>query len=96
MLKFSYVYVLCPFQLLPLHYVKGEHGFDNEIMDMKVFFRAVGPDFQKNLLVDPFDLVDVYPLMCHLLGIKPEVHDGHLDKVKDMLVSSTDTRGGSK
>uniref|UniRef100_A0A3P8WI79 Ectonucleotide pyrophosphatase/phosphodiesterase 7, tandem duplicate 1 n=1 Tax=Cynoglossus semilaevis TaxID=244447 RepID=A0A3P8WI79_CYNSE len=77
--------------LLPLHYVKGEHGFDNEIMDMKVFFRAVGPDFQKNLLVDPFDLVDVYPLMCHLLGIKPEVHDGHLDKVKDMLVSRFDT-----
>uniref|UniRef100_A0A3P8TGQ8 Ectonucleotide pyrophosphatase/phosphodiesterase 7, tandem duplicate 2 n=1 Tax=Amphiprion percula TaxID=161767 RepID=A0A3P8TGQ8_AMPPE len=70
----------------PVHFNKGEHGFDNEAMDMKAFFRAVGPDFQSDLMVGPFDLVDLYPLMCHLLGIKPEIHDGHLNKSKDMLV----------
>ncbi|XP_058477218.1 ectonucleotide pyrophosphatase/phosphodiesterase family member 7-like [Solea solea] len=72
---------------LPLNYNKGDHGFDNEAMEMKAFFRAVGPDFHKNLLVDPFDMTDVYPLMCHLLGINPEVNDGHFGNVKGMLAS---------
>lgn len=79
----------------PVHFNKGEHGFDNEDMDMKSFFRAVGPDFQSDLMVGPFDLIDLYPLMCHLLGIKPEIHDGHLDKSKDMLVPQTTTGGGN-
>lgn len=38
-----------------------------------------GLDFQKNLIVDPFELVDLYPLMCHLLGMNPTLHDGHLN-----------------
>ncbi|XP_077482599.1 ectonucleotide pyrophosphatase/phosphodiesterase family member 7-like [Stigmatopora argus] len=77
-------YVISGF--LPLQFNKGDHGFDNQATDMKAFFRAVGPDFQKNLLSDPFDLVDVYPLMCHLLGIQPERHDGHLARTKHMLI----------
>ncbi|XP_057681518.1 ectonucleotide pyrophosphatase/phosphodiesterase family member 7-like [Corythoichthys intestinalis] len=82
-------YVISGF--LPLQFNKGDHGFDNEAMDMKAFFRAVGPDFQKNLIVDPFDLVNVYPLMCHLLRIKPERNDGHLDKTKHMLIHEENT-----
>lgn len=74
-----------------MQFNKGEHGFDNQVMDMKPFFRAVGPDFQKNLLVGPFETVNVYPLMCHLLGINPEVNDGHLDNTKHMLVPKTNT-----
>ncbi|TRY85516.1 hypothetical protein DNTS_033440, partial [Danionella cerebrum] len=66
----------------------GEHGYDNEIMDMKPFFRAVGPDFHRNLLVGPFETVNVYALMCHLLGIKPEINDGSLDHTKHMLISN--------
>lgn len=54
---------------------------------MKPFFRAVGPDFQKNLVVGPFETVNVYPLMCHILGIKPEINDGHLDATKNMLAA---------
>ncbi|XP_051273117.1 ectonucleotide pyrophosphatase/phosphodiesterase family member 7-like [Dicentrarchus labrax] len=81
---------------LPVNFNKGDHGFDNEDMDMKAFFRVVGPDFQKNLIVDPFDLVDVYPLMCHLLGINPEITDGHLDNTKHMLVPRENTGGDNK
>lgn len=55
---------------------------------MKPFFRAVGPAFHKNLEVGPFETVNIYPLMCHILGIQPEVNDGHLDTTKHMLVSS--------
>ncbi|XP_049916794.1 ectonucleotide pyrophosphatase/phosphodiesterase family member 7-like [Epinephelus moara] len=70
----------------PVQFNKGEHGFDNHVMDMKPFFRVVGPDFQKNLVFRPFETVNVYPLMCHLLGINPEMNDGHLDNTKGMLV----------
>uniref|UniRef100_A0A3Q3MPC9 Uncharacterized protein n=1 Tax=Mastacembelus armatus TaxID=205130 RepID=A0A3Q3MPC9_9TELE len=72
---------------------KGEHGFDNLEMDMKAFFRAVGPAFHKNLVVGPFETVNIYPLMCHILGIQPEVNDGHLNATKHMLVASTTTQG---
>uniref|UniRef100_A0A4W4F047 Ectonucleotide pyrophosphatase/phosphodiesterase 7, tandem duplicate 2 n=1 Tax=Electrophorus electricus TaxID=8005 RepID=A0A4W4F047_ELEEL len=74
--------------LLPVQNNKGEHGFDNQALEMKPFFRAVGPDFQKNLLVGPFETVNVYPLMCHLLGIKPEINDGSLDITRHLLVTS--------
>ncbi|XP_062860008.1 ectonucleotide pyrophosphatase/phosphodiesterase family member 7-like [Trichomycterus rosablanca] len=77
--------------LLPVQSAKGEHGFDNQVLDMKAFFRAVGPDFHKNLLVGPFETVNVYPLMCHLLGIKPEINDGSLDNTRHLLVSSGQT-----
>ncbi|XP_029554865.1 ectonucleotide pyrophosphatase/phosphodiesterase family member 7 [Salmo trutta] len=74
----------------PVQYNKGEHGYDNQMMDMKPFFRAAGPDFQKNLAVGPFETVNVYPLMCHLLGIKPEVNDGSLEVTRQMLVPKKD------
>uniref|UniRef100_A0A3P9MH83 Ectonucleotide pyrophosphatase/phosphodiesterase 7 n=1 Tax=Oryzias latipes TaxID=8090 RepID=A0A3P9MH83_ORYLA len=72
----------------PVQFNKGEHGFDNKELDMKPFFRAVGPAFRQNLVVGPFETVNIYPLMCHLLGIEPEVNDGHLSVTKHMLVTS--------
>ncbi|XP_018423891.1 PREDICTED: ectonucleotide pyrophosphatase/phosphodiesterase family member 7 [Nanorana parkeri] len=66
----------------------GEHGFDNEAIDMKTIFRAVGPSFKQGLLVEPFESVHVYALMCKLLGITPEVHDGSLDVTRNMLLSN--------
>lgn len=57
---------------------------------MKPFFRAVGPDFQRNLQVGPFETVNVYPLMCHLLGITPEINDGALEVTRNMLRPSPD------
>lgn len=56
---------------------------------MKPFFRAVGPAFLKNLEVGPFETVNIYPLMCHILGIRPEVNDGHLDATRHMLVDAS-------
>uniref|UniRef100_A0A8C6ZDY8 Ectonucleotide pyrophosphatase/phosphodiesterase 7 n=1 Tax=Nothoprocta perdicaria TaxID=30464 RepID=A0A8C6ZDY8_NOTPE len=64
---------------------KGEHGFDNEDMNMKTIFRAVGPAFKRGLLVEPFESVHVYALLCELLGIVPEPHDGSLHVTQPML-----------
>lgn len=54
----------------------GAHGFDPELPSMAALFVAHGPDFQRGLVVDGFDNVDVYPLMARLLRIQPEENDG--------------------
>lgn len=71
-----------------MQFNKGEHGFDNEAMNMKTIFRAVGPAFQSGLEVEPFDSVNVYALLCKLLEIEPEPHDGSLNATWPMLLES--------
>ncbi|XP_023440379.2 ectonucleotide pyrophosphatase/phosphodiesterase family member 7-like [Dasypus novemcinctus] len=69
---------------------KGDHGFDNALMDMKTIFRAFGPDFKKNHLAEPFDSIHIYPLMCKLLGVTPEPHNGSLAVTQGMLLDPSD------
>lgn len=57
---------------------------------MKTIFRAVGPAFKQGLVVEPFESVNVYALLCELLGVTPEPHDGSLAAVKPMLRESRD------
>ncbi|NXI86575.1 ENPP7 phosphodiesterase, partial [Rhipidura dahli] len=77
---------------LKVQFNKGEHGFDNDAMNMKTIFRAVGPAFKKGLVVEPFESVNVYALLCELLGITPEPHDGSLNVTKPMLRSGASLR----
>ncbi|NXT80825.1 ENPP7 phosphodiesterase, partial [Zapornia atra] len=70
---------------IKVQFNKGEHGFDNEAMNMKTIFRAVGPAFKQGLVVEPFESVHVYALLCELLGITPEPHDGSLETLRPML-----------
>ncbi|XP_038676509.1 ectonucleotide pyrophosphatase/phosphodiesterase family member 7 isoform X2 [Scyliorhinus canicula] len=71
-----------------LYINKGDHGFDNKEMDMKMIFRAFGPDFKSAYLSEPFDSVHIYPLMCKLIGVKPEPNNGSLMYTDGMLVDS--------
>ncbi|XP_037669731.1 ectonucleotide pyrophosphatase/phosphodiesterase family member 7-like [Choloepus didactylus] len=73
-----------------IYFNKGDHGFDNANMDMKTIFRAFGPDFKKNHLAEPFDSIHIYPLMCKLLGLTPEPHNGSLAVTQEMLLDSSD------
>ncbi|XP_043925564.1 ectonucleotide pyrophosphatase/phosphodiesterase family member 7 [Protopterus annectens] len=70
---------------IQVQFNKGEHGFDNEDMDMKTIFLASGPSFKKNVMVESFESVHIYELMCKLLNITPELNDGSLYATKDML-----------
>ncbi|XP_072882129.1 ectonucleotide pyrophosphatase/phosphodiesterase family member 7-like [Hemitrygon akajei] len=70
---------------IKVQFNKGEHGFDNNDMDMKMIFRAFGPDFKKNYLAEPFESVNIYPLMCKLLNIHPEPNNGSLAYTQGML-----------
>ena len=64
----------------------GTHGFDPFFPDMHVNFRAIGPDFKTGYVKeDIFQNINVYSLMCHLLGLTPAPNDGCLEAVSDML-----------
>jgi len=67
------------------HFSLGEHGYDNDDPTMRALFVAHGPAFKAGLRVPEFDNVDVYPLLAHLLAIKPAPNDGHFDEVRGML-----------
>nr|XP_033495635.1 ectonucleotide pyrophosphatase/phosphodiesterase family member 7-like [Epinephelus lanceolatus] len=71
---------------------KGDHGFHSGEMDMKMIFRAFGPDFKKNFLSEPFDSIHIYPLMCKVLQIQPAPHNGSVTVTEKMLLHS----GGSR
>ncbi|KAM4663586.1 ectonucleotide pyrophosphatase/phosphodiesterase family member 7 [Discoglossus pictus] len=77
-----------------LQFNRGEHGFDNNEMEMKTIFRAVGPSFKQGLVVEPFESVHVYALMCELLGIQPEPHNGSLEVTRNMLLEDNNNGGG--
>ena len=48
---------------------------------LAVLFVAHGPAFRPGVTLEPFDNVDVYPLLAKLLGLRPEPNDGHLSGV---------------
>ena len=66
-------------------FVYGMHGYDPADPLMGALFVAEGPSFRQGMLHPTFDNVDVYPLLTHLLDIKPEPNDGKFGEVADML-----------
>jgi predicted AlkP superfamily pyrophosphatase or phosphodiesterase len=56
--------------------VGGNHGYDPHVKSMQALFVAAGPAFRRNVVVPPFENVDVYELMCQVLGVQPAPNDG--------------------
>ena len=69
----------------------GMHGYDPEHMpEMKAIFYAAGPDIRGGVKVAPFEDVNVYPLVAHLLGLdiahlKTGAIDGKLVVLRGVL-----------
>ncbi|CAI5784035.1 glycerophosphocholine cholinephosphodiesterase ENPP6 [Podarcis lilfordi] len=63
----------------------GWHGYDNELLDMRGFFLAYGPDFKSNFRAAPIRSVDVYNVMCKVAGIQPLPNNGSWSRVQCML-----------
>jgi predicted AlkP superfamily pyrophosphatase or phosphodiesterase len=58
----------------------GMNGFDPHILpEMKASFFAAGPDLLTGKTVGPFDNVNLYPWMAHMLGLNPPKNDGSLN-----------------
>lgn len=64
---------------------RGEHGYDNDLPEMRALFVASGPSFRHGARVPEFDNVDVYPLLAHLLHIRPAPNDGNPKTMRGIL-----------
>ncbi len=66
-------------------YTGGGHGWDNAKKDMHTIFYAMGPAFKEGHVHEPFELVDLYPLITEIMGLDPASVDGKLERVQGML-----------
>lgn len=65
--------------------LRGAHGYDNQLQSMQATFIGHGRAFKKGKIVEPFENVHIYELMCKILHLKPAPNDGDLNSVKSML-----------
>ncbi len=73
----------------------GNHGFDNELKDMRAIFVAEGPAFQPGT-IKPFANVNLYSLFSYLLNLSPAQTDGSLKVFQNVLVPRTQTQPSKK
>ncbi|KAK2715861.1 bis(5'-adenosyl)-triphosphatase ENPP4-like [Artemia franciscana] len=67
----------------------GNHGYDPRLSSMHPFFVAQGPQFKSNFIGKPFHIVDMYEMMCRLLGISEvPFNEGKLERVEEYLLIS--------
>ncbi|OQY00791.1 MAG: hypothetical protein B6I20_08265 [Bacteroidetes bacterium 4572_117] len=64
----------------------GAHGYSNYNKDMHAIFYAIGPAFKKAYSAPELLNIDIYPLIAHILGLKPNDIDGSLDRIKEVLL----------
>uniref|UniRef100_A0A665UB52 SMB domain-containing protein n=1 Tax=Echeneis naucrates TaxID=173247 RepID=A0A665UB52_ECHNA len=63
----------------------GDHGFDNKITSMRTIFIGHGPSFKFQKRVPEFENIELYNIMCDLLGLKPAPNNGTHGSLNDML-----------
>lgn len=66
-------------------WVRGNHGWPPQKSKTYSILYAQGPAFKVGYEIEPFSILDLYPLMCDLLGIEPRPNNGSMDIVKKML-----------
>lgn len=65
---------------------KGNHGYDNNELDMHGIFLAEGPAFRKNFRISTIQNIDIYPLLSKIFGINPRSNiDGKLERIEFIL-----------
>uniref|UniRef100_A0A8C9XN80 Ectonucleotide pyrophosphatase/phosphodiesterase 2 n=1 Tax=Sander lucioperca TaxID=283035 RepID=A0A8C9XN80_SANLU len=63
----------------------GDHGFDNKITSMRTIFMGHGPSFKFQTRVPEFENIELYNVMCDLLGLKPAPNNGTYGSLNNML-----------
>jgi len=64
----------------------GAHGYDPKLVpQMKASFFAEGPDIVRGKTVKPFENVNLYPWMAHMLGLQAAKSDGDLNILSGTL-----------
>uniref|UniRef100_A0A8C5G9T5 SMB domain-containing protein n=1 Tax=Gouania willdenowi TaxID=441366 RepID=A0A8C5G9T5_GOUWI len=65
----------------------GDHGYDNKINSMQTIFLGYGPTFKFRTKVPAFENIELYNVMCDLLGIKPAPNNGTHGSLNHLLRS---------
>ncbi|XP_023187293.1 ectonucleotide pyrophosphatase/phosphodiesterase family member 2 isoform X4 [Xiphophorus maculatus] len=67
----------------------GDHGYDNKINSMQTIFLGYGPSFKFKTKVPAFENIELYNVMCDLLGLKPAPNNGTHGSLNHLLRSPT-------
>lgn len=65
--------------------IGGAHGYDPALPSMGATFIAAGPGIARGVRVGALGNIHVYPLMAHLLGVRPAPNSGSIDSVRRVL-----------
>ena len=69
-----------------LERTKGNHGYDNNELDMHGIFLATGPNFKHDYRTGTLWNIDIYPLLCKIFNIVPRSNiDGKLERIGFIL-----------
>ncbi|XP_054616938.1 ectonucleotide pyrophosphatase/phosphodiesterase family member 1 isoform X1 [Dunckerocampus dactyliophorus] len=63
----------------------GFHGSDNVFTNMQAIFIGYGPGFKSSTVVPPFENIELYNLMCDLLGVPPAPNNGTHGSLNHLL-----------
>ena len=66
----------------------GMHGYDSKYTSMHGVFFASGPSFKQNIVVDSFENINIYPIICRTLEITPYINSIYWDQslIKEVFV----------
>ena len=64
----------------------GTHGYDPSVPSMGALFLGWGAGLARGITLDSVDNINVYSLICHLLGITPATTSGSLEPWRRILV----------
>jgi len=67
------------------HKISGSHGYDNQHPAMQAIFIGQGPSFAAGRTIPAFANIELYNLMCAILGITPAPNDGNPAWAKQLL-----------
>ncbi|CAG0902346.1 unnamed protein product, partial [Darwinula stevensoni] len=81
----------------PRYDMIGVHGYNNSFPEMQAYLIAHGPAFKNGYVSSDnavFNNLDVYPLLCHLLGIQARPNNGTLEHSLNFLKTTGSTGHG--
>nr|XP_045581985.1 venom phosphodiesterase-like isoform X2 [Procambarus clarkii] len=66
---------------------EGDHGYDHYLQFMNALFLGHGPELRRNTEVEAFHNIELYNLMCVLVGVEPAPNNGTWGALHHLLAS---------
>jgi hypothetical protein len=79
------IYFRRTFGAIGSHLNQADHGYDPAFRSMHGVFIAQGPAFKSGVVLEPFENVHIYNLLCAAAGLTPAPNDGDDRLVKAAL-----------